>query len=141
MTDTILVAVNDSPAAFHAAFVAVGLAHRLGSRLRAVSVVTPGSVADGIADLPSSGVLAARAALRHVDVLGRTAAIEVDVIVRFGTVAAQILDEALACDATLIVMARGGRPGHILPHLGSTTQHVLEFSTVPVLVVPAPRPR
>lgn len=39
MTDVILLAVNDSPAAFHAAEVAVAVARRLSARLRAVSVV------------------------------------------------------------------------------------------------------
>jgi len=67
--------------------------------------------------------------------------VDVVTVQRFGNVAAEILDEALSCEADLILMARVGRPGHVLQHLGSTTQHVLEFATVPVLVVPARHPR
>jgi hypothetical protein len=36
----------------------------------------------------------------------------------------------------LIVGALVGRPGSATPHIGSHTLHVLEFSCVPVMVVP-----
>ena len=143
MTDVILLAINDSPAAFHAAEVAVAVARRLSVRLRAVSVVPEAEerTRDGSPHLIHQGELSAQAALRHVAALGTTANVEVVTVLRFGNVAAEILDEALSCEADLILMARVGRPGHVLQHLGSTTQHVLEFATVPVLVVPARHPR
>ena len=143
MTDVILLAINDSPAAFHAAEVAVAVARRLSVRLRAVSVVPEAEehTRDGSPHLTHQGELSAQAALRHVAALGSTASVDVVTVLRFGNVAAEILDEALSCEADLILMARVGRPGHVLQHLGSTTQHVLEFATVPVLVVPARHPR
>jgi nucleotide-binding universal stress UspA family protein len=143
MTDVILLAINDSQAAFHAAEVAVAVARRLSVRLRAVSVVLDAEdkTPDSSPERTRQGELSARAALRHVTVLGTAAGVDVVTVLRFGDVAAEILDEALACEADLILMARVGRPGHVLQHLGSTTQHVLEFATVPVLVVPARHPR
>ena len=143
MTDVILLAVNDSPAAFHAAEVAVTVARRLSVRLRALSVVSGVEQhgLDSSPELTRQGELSAQAVLRHVTALATAAGVEVVTVLRFGNVAAEILDEALACEADLILMARVGRPGHVLQHLGSTTQHVLEFATVPVLVVPARHPR
>jgi len=76
-----------------------------------------------------------------VAALGTAAGVDVVTVERFGNVAAEILDEALTCDADLILLARVGRPGHVLQHLGNTTQHVLEFATMPVMVVPARHPR
>ncbi|MGB4630260.1 MAG: universal stress protein [Propionicimonas sp.] len=143
MSDIILLAVNDSPAAFHAAEVAVTVARRLCVRLRAVSVVSQVELPslDSSRELTRQGELSAKAALRHVTALGMAVGVDVVTVLRFGNVAAEILDEALTCEADLILMARVGRPGHVLQHLGSTTQHVLEFATVPVLVVPARHPR
>ncbi len=143
MTDVILLAVNDSPAAFYAAEVAVAVARRLSARLRAVSVVSEAEprTLDRSPELTREGDLSAQAALRHVTALGTAAGVDVVTVQRFGNVATEILDEALTCEADLILMARVGRPGHVLQHLGSTTQHVLEFATVPVLVVPARHPR
>jgi nucleotide-binding universal stress UspA family protein len=143
MTDVILLAINDSPAAFHAAEVAVAVARRLSTRLRAVSVVAEAAqhILDRSPERTRQGELSAQAALRHVTALGTAAGVDVVTVLRFGDVAAEILDEALTCEADLILMARVGRPGHVMQHLGSTTQHVLEFATVPVLVVPARHPR
>ncbi|HSN12259.1 MAG TPA: universal stress protein [Propionibacteriaceae bacterium] len=138
MTDLILLAVNDSPDAFHAAEVAVAVARRLSARLRAVSVVSEAQPADSHGH---DGDLSARAALEHVTRLARAVGVEVVTTTRYGNVASSILEEAVNCDADLIIMARVGRPGHVLQHLGNTTQHVLEFATMPVLVVPARHPR
>ena len=143
MTDLILLAVNDSPEAFHAAEVAVALARRLSARLRAVSVVaeTAPAPAGGSPKPTRDEDLSAQAALQHVTALAKKAGVDVMTVMRFGSVAAEILDEAMTCEADLILMARIGPPGHSLEHLGSTTQHVLEFATMPVLVVPARHPR
>lgn len=143
MTDLILLAVNDSPEAFHAAEVAVALARRLSARLRAVSVVAE-TVAASHGEPPKptrDGDMSAQAALQHVTMLAKKAGVDLLTVKRYGSVAAEILDEALTCEADLILMARVGPPGHVLEHLGSTTQHVLEFATMPVMVVPARHPR
>ncbi|MDO8106976.1 universal stress protein [Isoptericola sp. b441] len=132
----VLVAVTDSEAAFAAAAVAVAYAGALHARLRAVTVL-PADAAER--SRPESAVLrdeAADAALRHVAALAERAGVDATGTTRHGGVAAQILAEASACGAELVVMARVARPGHALPTVGSQTLRVLEFATVPVLVVP-----
>lgn len=141
MNRVILVAVNDSRAAFTAATVAVGYARTLGATLRVVSVVNPPAPAryPGVADpseMARSHELAAQASLRHVAALAAAAGIEVTSSLRHGQVAAEILAEARLIGATLIVMALVDRPGHTTPYIGGHTLRVLEFSPVPVLVVP-----
>jgi len=139
MTDTIVVAVSDSSAAFGAAEVAVAYARRLGAQLHLVAVIEDAELgrrldtAHGMADRRE---LAATAALKHVAALCTSAEVPSTTSCRRGHVAAEILEEALAVDASLIVMARVDRPGHALPYVGSQTLRVLEFATVPVLVVP-----
>lgn len=145
---TVLVAVNDSEPAFAAARVAVAYAAALHARVRAVTVIEPfehsGQRATGIApDAATHGRLleeGATAALHHVTALAERAGVTVSGTMRHGAVGAQILAEAAACGAELVVLARVARPGHALPTVGSTTLRVLEFSTVPVLVVPTQVP-
>jgi len=55
---------------------------------------------------------------------------------RSGRVAAEILAEAREIKAALIVVALVDRPGSATPYIGSHTLRVLEFSGVPVMVVP-----
>ena len=97
MTDIILLAVNDSPEAFHAAEVAVALARRLSARLRAVSVVAETAPAPvGGSPKPTRDEdLSAQAALQHVTALAKKAGVDVMTVMRFGSVAAEILDEAM----------------------------------------------
>jgi len=142
MTGTILVAVNDSSAAFRAVEVAVDHARSLGARLRAVMVIQDGEIdrhLDGTATLARRRELAADAVLNHVIAVGEAAGLDVAGHRRTGKIAAEILEEARAVEATLIVMARVDRPGHAIPSIGSHTLRVLEFSRIPVLVVPADR--
>lgn len=144
MTPVVLVAVNDSEAAFTAARVAVDYARLLGARLHAVTVIEPWVPDRRLGDTDASALaarreLAAQAALRHVAGLGTAAGVEVSGVRReagVAGVAGVVLDEARAVDATLIVMARVSRPGHALPTIGSQALRVLEFTTVPVLIVP-----
>ncbi len=141
MIETVLVAVNDSTPAFAAAAVAVRYAALLGARVRVVTVLEPwpvGRAHDGgeLIDVRHRREQAGDAAIRHVVVLGERAGVEVSGVRREGAVAGAVLDEAAACGACLIVMARVSRPGHALPSVGSETLRVLEFATVPVLVVP-----
>jgi nucleotide-binding universal stress UspA family protein len=92
---------------------------------------------------PSTAVMVEEAQLAHRRValhqFARTAIGDaaIDVIVREGSdVKAEILNEAVAHDGTLIVMGTHGRAGieHML--LGSVTEKVLRHSPCPVLVVP-----
>jgi nucleotide-binding universal stress UspA family protein len=141
MSDVILVAVNDSRAAFRAAEVAVDYARRLGASLRVVTVGDPGALDrhPGAIDpdaLARHADLAAEAALRHVAALGAAAGVQVSLSHRSGRVAAEILAEARAVGAALIVVALVDRPGSASPYIGSHTLRVLEFSGVPVMVVP-----
>ncbi len=142
MTDTVLVAVSDSPAAFEAAEVAVELAARIGATLHALSVLGTGALNGRLEGADHLNVVreqAATAALRHVAALCATAGVACTEIRRHGQVAAQILEYAHDVGATVIVMACVDRPSHTLPYVGSQTLRVLEFATVPVLVVPVRR--
>lgn len=142
----VLVAVNDSAAAFAAAEAAVAYAVRLGAHLRVVTVVDPAlSPATGrendVATVAGQREAEADSILRHVAALGTKAGLVVATSRRTGKVAAEILDEARVVAADMIVMALVDRPGHAVPKVGSHTMRVLEFATVPVLVVPGPAAR
>jgi len=142
MTDTVMVAVSDSPAAFDAAEAAIELAARLGAPVHALTVLGTGAITgdlDGPEHLNLVREQAATAALRHVSALCSAAGVPCIEARRAGNVAAQILDHAREIGATVIVMACVDRPGHMLPYVGSQTLRVLEFATVPVLVVPVRR--
>lgn len=142
-----MVAVDDSRAAFRAADVAVELADRLGARLVVVSVVdgllagepTPGR--QGLARERAALVQArqedVRAAQRHVAGVAARTGLEVELRVAHGHVAETLLDQARTIGADLVVIGRVERAGVRLTHAVHTAEQVLEFSEVPVLVVPA----
>jgi nucleotide-binding universal stress UspA family protein len=145
---TIMVAVDDSSAAFRAAAVAVDLARALGARVVAVSVV------DGVlveAPVPATQrlaedvagdaqLVAAAAAQRHVGVLAARSGVVLEGRTVRGRVAEELLAQARDVGADLVVVGRVDRPGVRLAHVGRTAEQVLEFCDVPVLVVPAARP-
>lgn len=142
MTDIVLVAVSDSPAAFDAADVAVELAARLHAPLHALSVLGAGELTGRLDDADHLNLVheqAATAALRHVTALCAAADVVCTEVRRHGHVAARILEYAHEVGATVIVIACVDRPSHTLPYVGSQTLRVLEFATVPVLVVPVHR--
>ncbi|MCA1783346.1 MAG: universal stress protein [Dermatophilaceae bacterium] len=140
MNGTIVVAVSDSPAAFTAAEAAIELARQLGASVRFVTVLHEGRpdtrLKEFNAHAPRRGV-DADIVLKHVAALGEAAGVAVTGVQRRGRVAAEILAEARAVNASMIVMARVDRPGHAIPTIGSHTMRVLEFSSIPVLVVPS----
>jgi len=149
MIRTILVAVDDSTAAFRAAATAVDLAAALGARLVAVSVVDgadvrapvgPAARVGPTADDAAAGLATASAVQRHVRRLAERAGVEVDLRTVHGRVAEEVLDQARGVGADLVVVGRVDRPGVRIAHVGRTAEQVLEFSEVPVLVVPASRP-
>ena len=129
---TVLVAVDDSPAGFAAARQAIGLAAALHGRLVAVNVLPPTWSA------PSGPQLVG--ALRVVAGLARNQGVPVELRTARGRVAEQLLAAARAVDAGYLVVGRPHHPGAGMPHLGRTAEQVLEFSEVPVVVVPVPAP-
>ncbi len=141
MAGPILVAVNDSPAGFGAADVAIDYAKRLGVGLSAVTVVEPldpallAGIEDGAA-LAGRRTREADATLSHVVARGARAGVTVSTRRRNGAAAAEILAEATAIGAELLVIALVDEPSHAMPYIGSQTLRVLEFATVPVLLVP-----
>lgn len=119
----ILVAIDDSPPALAAADRAIDLAGSEGAELRFVAVREPGRD-------PS-------AALRHVSGRARVAGIEPSgATVDGGQPFEVLLREAEAWSADLIVMGRSDKRPPGTPYVGSQTEHLLEFSPIPVLVVP-----
>jgi nucleotide-binding universal stress UspA family protein len=60
------------------------------------------------------------------------------VSVRVGDAAAEILAQAAESNADVIVMGMRGLGGAQRLLLGSTSEHVLQHATVPVVVVPPP---
>lgn len=146
---TIMVAVDDSPAAFRAATVAVDLARRLSARLVAVTVVDgqlAGEPVPGRLRSPAehpAGQLAARrqaaqAAQQHVRVQASQLGVQIELRTTQGHVADALLEQAREISADLVVIGRAESARVHLGHVGHTAEQVLEFSTVPVLVVPGP---
>jgi nucleotide-binding universal stress UspA family protein len=80
------------------------------------------------------------AILRHVEALAMTAGVTatVSTVPDGGRAFEALLDVAHEWQADLIVMGRSDkrRPGG--PYVGSQTEHLLEFTDIPVLVVPGP---
>lgn len=143
MNGIVVVAVEDSSAAFAAARAAVDLAAALGAKVVAVNVdadhrterlAASGAVADAARRRAEAGL----AALAHVERLARQAGVGVTVVQLPGTVAHTILTEARRCDAALVVLARSNRRGVGMPYVGAEAQQILEFADRPVLVIPPP---
>jgi len=123
----ILVAVDDSPPALAAADVAVDLARSERAEVRFVTVREPGRD-------PSPALL-------YVVERARSAGLEPSQSVVDGGLPFEVLlREAQTWAADLIVMGRSDKRPPGTPYVGSQTEHLLEFTPVPVLVVPhAPR--
>jgi nucleotide-binding universal stress UspA family protein len=148
MIRRVLVAVDDSPASLAAARAAVELAAGWHASLRAVSVVGDHAVAERLAAVvaPAGGeslerrrARAASAVLRHVERLAERSGVPIETLLREGSPAAVILDEARRWAADLLVLGRSDRHAAGEPAIGSQTRQVLEFAEEPVLVVPRGR--
>ena len=138
MTPTVLVAVNDSAAAFAAARTAIALARRGGDRLHVLTVLDD---ADGPSPAPSEDLAArersADAVLSHITALAEAADVPVTVRRRSGPVTSVTLAEAAAVGAEIIVVGLVDKPSRAMPAIGTHTLHLLEFADIPVLVVPS----
>jgi nucleotide-binding universal stress UspA family protein len=138
MTPTVLVAVNDSAAAFAAARTAIALARRGGDALHALAVVDD---ADGSSAVKREEHVAlersADAVLRQVAALAQAADVPVTTRRRSGPATSTILDEAGRVGAEILVVGLVDKPSHAMPAIGTHTLQLLEFADIPVLVVPS----
>jgi nucleotide-binding universal stress UspA family protein len=127
MMDRILVAVDDSAPSLAAAEYATELARVRTAELRFAMAVEPGRDTDGV--------------LHHVHALATNAGVHSTTATCNGGPAFDaLLTEARRWGADLIVMGRSDmrRPGQ--RYVGNQTEHVLEFTEIPVLVVPVADP-
>ena len=127
MTIRVLVAVDDSPPALAAAALAVRLANNQPVELNFTTVDEPGSNTEAI--------------LSHVANLARDAGVSATLTTTDGGQPFEaLLKAAKQWSADVIVIGRSDirRPGQ--PYVGSQTEHLLEFTEIPVLVVPEQPP-
>jgi nucleotide-binding universal stress UspA family protein len=125
MMDRVMVAVDDSAPALAAADYAIRIARERPIELHFVTVREAGGDADSL--------------LRHVEAMATRSGVTASTTVcDDGHPFDALLDVAGRWGADLIVMGRSDmrRPG--ARYVGSQTEHLLEFTDIPVLVVPSP---
>ena len=123
MMQRILTAVDDSAPALAAANLAIQVAKSWGAELLFVAVTE-----DGLDGAP---------VLRHVLGLAASHAVTATGTSLRGIHPFEaILAQAAEWDADLLVMGQSDKRHPGGPYVGSQTEHVLEFSPIPVLVVP-----
>ena len=136
-TARLLVCIDGSQASLEAGRLAVDLARRWHSRLRADYVVEGAEMANGAAaDTTERLREGGRAILSRIAALGAAAGVQVEQVLLEGVPFKVILDDARAWHADVIIMGRTGRTGPGRALLGSEAERVLEFSERPVLIVP-----
>ena len=133
----LLVCVDGPRASLEAARLAIDLARRWKSRIRAVYVLETGELNGAtdpelVARLREGGL----SILARIVSLGAAEGVAVDQAVLEGVPFDVILADARAWGADMIVMGRTGRTGPGRALLGSEAERVLEFSDRPVLIVP-----
>lgn len=126
MLSRIFVAVDDSAPALAAAAFAIELARTPGTELQVATVIEPGQDPDAVLQHVARLATAGRASATFTALHDGAHPFEA------------LLQAAHAWRADLIVMGRSDlrRPGG--PYVGSQTEHLLEFTDIPVLVVPGP---
>ncbi len=125
MTIRILVAVDDSPPALAAGALAIRIAADRPVELNFATVDEPGANTEAI--------------LSHVANLADKAGVSATLTTTDGGQPFEaLLNAAREWQADVIVIGRSDarRPGQ--PYVGSQTEHLLEFTDIPVLVVPEP---
>lgn len=121
--DRILVAVDDSAPSLAAAAHAIDFVRQRPAELRFATVHEPGRDGESV--------------LRHVVALARAAGLTASSVVCHAEHPFEaLLAEADRWHADLVVMGRSDmrRPGE--RYVGNQTEHLLEFTEIPVLVVP-----
>ena len=135
----ILIAIDESPIAAHAADVGVDLARSLGSEVAFIAVVDPALAAAGDSGISSAALLATlRAdAQRLLAACRQRAVVEPPPLefVPVGKPSTEILKAAESWPADVIVLGTHGRGAmtHLL--LGSVAEAVVRHASCPVLVV------
>lgn len=142
MFTNILCPVDFSKDSERALACALSLARATAGHLTLVTVVDPllnaGAEAAGAADtLHQQTQQELRSLLERSAAAGPLPGMPA-VAVRVGNAAHEILAQAEECNADVVVMGMRGLGGAQKFLLGSTSQHVLERSAIPVLVVPPP---
>ncbi len=143
--ERVLIAVDDSIESLEAARTGGRIAAGWGSMVRVINVIADGPIDAAIDEASGPGSRTrrrqeAQRLLDHVVNEVRSSGVSaerVDAVMRDGQPFRRILEEAHAWAADLIVMTVSDRTGLRSAYVGSETEHVLEFTECPVLVVPA----
>jgi nucleotide-binding universal stress UspA family protein len=140
----ILIAVDDSPAALEGVRWAIDLARTTGARLRFVHVIGDGELLRALRAVHQDGTLVERRArgaallLRHVESEAERAGVAAASASLEGEPAQVLLAEARTWQADLLVVGRADVAGAGRAYVGAVARQLLEFSDLPVLVVPQP---
>jgi nucleotide-binding universal stress UspA family protein len=140
----ILVAVDDSPAALAAARTALDIARRYQASVRLVHVEQDGALVRALAGFDNEETIderrtqAASSLLRHVLSQAKSSGLSAEAIGLEGDPASTVLAQIGDWKADLVVLGRSWQRGAGRPYLGAVSRQVLEFSEVPVLIVPQP---
>jgi nucleotide-binding universal stress UspA family protein len=140
----LLVAVDDSAAALRAVDIALRLAAATDAEVRFVHVTVDGTLRSALAQGGGQGELRDRvgrgvgALLDHVAAGARRVGVRHTVESLFGEPEVEVIAEARSWAADLVVIGRAHSGAVGRPYVGHVTRHILEFSDVPVLVVPRP---
>lgn len=136
--EKILLATDGSEYSAGAVRLALALARKCGSRLHAMMVVITNDEAQALA--PQLIASAEQAAKSHLEAVARDAAsvgVDCDILLRQGDdPAQQIVDEAEALRADVIVVGRRGRRGFARWLMGDITTKVIGRACCSVLVAP-----
>lgn len=138
----ILVAVDESDFSIKTAQAAYELAKTTNASLCLMSVVDPAIVAVGadsvvypIEQLGSLKETAEAVVTKIKSSLG--AEINIEVYIGEGKPSDEIINQAAAWKANLIVMGTHGRTGLMHMILGSVAENVIRHATIPVMVIPS----
>jgi len=135
----ILLALDDSSAGLSAARTAIGLAYVMRAEVRAVTVIADAPPPPGRrAPTREAAERAAQALLDFVVDLADKSGVSTETATLQGQPARVILEQAASFAADLIVLGKSGNRHVGQPYVGSDVKHVLEFTEVPVVVVPSP---
>jgi nucleotide-binding universal stress UspA family protein len=143
----ILVAVDDSPAALEGVRLAVDLARHIGAQVRFVHVLVDGDLLRALGEVHHDGTVVERRArgvallLRHVEAEADRAGVPSAGVSLEGEQGQVLLAEARDWQADLLVVGRADVVRAGTAYVGEVARQLLEFSDLPVLVVPQPASR
>ena len=140
MIKNILCSVDRSPSSLQAFSYAIALARWQGARLNLLEVIEAARPAGSSRvpeddNVPEDMRAALERDLRRVLTARRASDVRVKIIMRKGNVVQEILAEAKASRADLVVIGSHGRGGVQRLVLGSVAEKVLRLATCPVLTV------